>query len=107
MQRAPCLRRSSTGKGRETSFQSCTRSAMGRVGHFLRWISRKPVALPTRGSAQLGERRRAPLGARLVLVRAPALFVLGRHLDEARAHRPPVGEDLRVMLGVRVVYVAI
>src|SRR5438128_446082 len=82
MQRAACFFSSSWGKGRYTSFQSRTRSSTGRVGHFLRLISRKPVTLPTRGPDELGERRLAPLGPRPRLGREGAPGGLRHHLDE-------------------------
>src|SRR2546421_1053112 len=97
MQRAACFLSSSEGKGRETSFQSRSRSATGRVGHFLRPISRKPVTLPTGLPAgapdQLGERGLAPLGLGPGLGQQHALVVLRHDAHEARLLPAPVVED--------------
>src|SRR5438093_317738 len=91
--RAACFLSSSWGKGRWTSFQSRIRSSTGRVGHFLRLISRKPVTLPTRRPDELGKRRLAPLGPRPRLGEEDASIVLRHHLDESGLEPDPVVED--------------
>src|SRR5438093_45020 len=94
MQRAACFFSSSWGKGRYTSFQSRSRSPTGRVGHFLRLISRKPVTLPTRRPDELGERRFAALGPRARFCEEDAPVVLRHHLDESGLQLDPVVQDL-------------
>src|SRR5207245_8839638 len=78
-----------------TAFQSRTGASTGRVGHFLRLISRKPVTLPTRGPDELGERRLAPLGPRPRLGEEDAPVVLRHHLDEPGLLPDPAVEDAR------------
>src|SRR5688500_15214788 len=106
MHRAPWSRTSASGAGRYTSFQSSTRTGIGRSRGFFRLMSMKPVTLPMGRTHELGERGFAVFRARPRFRGQHALVISRNDLDEAGPFVLPVRQQPHGAPAVRVSHVA-
>src|SRR5688572_8360253 len=102
MHRAPWSRSSDSDDGRYTSFQSRTRSSIGRSRGFFRLKSMNPVTLPMGCTDEFGKGGLAILRTRTRFGGEHPFVVSRDDLDEARAFVLPVGQQPHRAPAVRI-----